>query len=346
MQQKIKKKILILEPFTDQGRSIAKFIKKNSDDYYIIGGLEEKDRKIKKIPFFDSLIVINIDSSLRREDYLFILPTGARSTYKWMQLNDSIKIGEILYKSENLQVFNKLIFLQKVKELGIPIPITYDCYLNIKNYPVFFKQRFEKGGGDRGILYNDDDFPILSNDTSIFFQEYIESSITYGVGFLSHEGNIITSFIHKEILSYPKTGGSGVLLERFFDDKLIDYSEKILKSINYSGWGLIEFKYCPKRNDYVFMEVNAKFWASIEFALINNEMFFQKLFDIHYEKKKPINCMIFLDRLVTYGFFDFLTQYLFHIKCEKVNHLQASKILIFNSIPYPIKKLFKRLFHD
>ena len=60
-----------------------------TDDYYIIGGLEEKDRKIKK--FFDSLIVINIDSSLRR-GLSFILPTGARSTYKWMQLNDSIKI--------------------------------------------------------------------------------------------------------------------------------------------------------------------------------------------------------------------------------------------------------------
>ena len=98
----------------------------------------------------------------------------------------------------------------KSERLGIPIPITYDCYLNIKNYPVFLNKDLKKGR-DRGILYNDD-FPILSNDTSIF-SKYIESSITYGVGFLSHEGNIITSFIHKNKLSQNRR--IGMLLERF-----------------------------------------------------------------------------------------------------------------------------------
>ena len=183
MQQKIKKKILILEPFTDQGRSIAKFIKKNSDDYYIIGGLEEKDRKIKKIPFFDSLIVINIDSSLRREDYLFILPTGARSTYKWMQLNDSIKIGEILYKSENLQVFNKLIFLQKVKELGIPIPITYDCYLNIKITLFFLNKDLKKGEGIEEFFIMMTIFQFYPMIPQFFSKNILNQALHMALGF-------------------------------------------------------------------------------------------------------------------------------------------------------------------
>ena len=85
-----------------------------------------------------------------------------------------------------------------------------------------------------------------------------------------------------------------------------------MKNLKYSGWGLIEFKYCPKRKDYVFMEVNAKFWASIEFTLINNPAFFFKLFGIQYEIKKPVNCIIFLDRLAHYGIIDFIVLLLYN----------------------------------
>ena len=332
MNKIIKKRILILQPYSDQGKAIAKFLRRYSDEYEIIGGLEKSEKENKLISLYDHFEYIDIDKLLKCGNYTNIIPTGAKSTSELMSIVKNIKIGEIIFKDENIKFFNKIDILKTIEEVGIPIPQTYTTCKEISDFPIFFKQRYEIGGGKRGIIYNKADFKKISNDESIFFQEYIQSPITYGFGFLSIEGKLITYFIHKEIYSWPKPGGSGVIVQRFYDDKLIKYSKIILRYFQYSGWGLIEYKYCPKRDDYVFMELNAKFWASIEFAFTNNPCFFLKLFGIHYEVKKQLNCLIFLDRLANYGIIKFVILLIRHFRCKKINCLYAAYILVKNAI--------------
>jgi hypothetical protein len=67
--------------------------------------------------------------------------------------------------------------------------------------------------------------------------------------------------------------------------------------MNYNGWGLAEFKYCKNRKDYVFMELNAKFWASLEFFLLNKPEFAKQLFHIDI-KTPPCKKILFVNQLL------------------------------------------------
>jgi hypothetical protein len=217
------KKILILQPFTDQAQAIAKFLKKYSDNFFIIGGLPP-NYSLTALPHFDNLETIPLDYGINFKEYDIILPTGSESTNTFIGINESLCVGNICFLKDNLRVCDKLSMLKFINELNIPIPTTYTGIKEINTFPVFYKQQVESGRGARGIVYNKKELEIIAQDASVFFQEFIDSSATYGVAFLARDGALITSFIQKELYSYPKPGGSGVILQTFNDKKLIEYT--------------------------------------------------------------------------------------------------------------------------
>lgn len=230
-------------------------------------------------------------------EYIHI-PTGAASTEKLLQYRD-ITLGEITLASSSLRVFNKNWLLEQCLKSGGKVPTTWLQVGKITSYPIFYKQRYEQGGGERGVAFSPQDIPKKSLK-SLIFQELIVSDGTYGVSFLADKGRLLVSHSHFESESLPKNGGSAVIIECFDDKRLFRHTEKLIKMIEYSGWGLAEYKYCPKRKDYVLMEINAKFWASCELAFVNEPLFLKKLFSID-SKEKPIKKMIFVDRALQRG---------------------------------------------
>ncbi len=335
------KKVLILQPYLDQSIATAKFLKKYSNNFFIIGGIQGQDKTTHRIPYFDKIDRISVDTLSNCSNYDVILPTGSNGTNALVSQLKIIKIGNIEFKQNNLFVFDKIKMLNFVVKLDIPVPNTYFSLNEINEYPIFYKQAFETGSGQRGILRREKELKALKfDDNSLIFQEYIDSPYTFGVGFLATEGKLITSFIQKELLSFPRPGGSGVVLEKFEDERLIKYTETILKNLNYTGWGLAEFKYCPKRNDYVFMEVNAKFWGSIEFTFINNPIFLKELFDLQY-KVKNIQCTVYLNRLANYGLLDYIRYGLKYRNCCFLNFKDSLSILIGYYSPLKIFRYMK-----
>jgi len=316
------KQILILQPNLDQSIAIAKYIKKYSNRYHVVGGYEKNIPISARFSCYDEMIVVPSDRDVISKDYDLIIPTGAKSTYQEITQKGTITIGNIKYDKANLVVFDKIKTLKIVSEIGIPIPDTYSDIGEVPEYPVFYKQDFERGGGVRGILKGKSEFSEISNEKGIIYQEYINSPSTYGVAFLAHEGQMITSFIQRELLSYPRAGGSGVVSTTFDDPRLIEYTKRIIQKLKLSGWGLVEFKYCPKRDDYVFMEVNAKFWASIELTFINNSVFLKELFDIDYTAPNIPN-VIFMNRLAGYGFLEYIQTCIEYEGFCKLNTLRS-----------------------
>jgi predicted ATP-grasp superfamily ATP-dependent carboligase len=295
------KKILIFEPNSSQALAIAKFIKKYSN-YYIIGVIE-KNIKFKK-EFYDEIIVTNFES-IDKTKYEYILPMGAKSTYDIVSKYKKLDYKDIFFYDSNLVVFDKIKMLYIAQKLNIPTPKTYSSVKEIKEFPCFYKENFENGGGIRGIAKSINEIPKYNK---LFFQEYITTPSTYGVGFLAKDGEILTYIIHKEIISFPKEGGSAIVVESYNDKRLLKYTKKLLKELNYNGWGLAEFKYCNKREDFVFMEINAKFWASIEFMLRNNPSFLNYLLGIKYKDNK-VNKIAFINRFLAYSFKDMVKNY-------------------------------------
>jgi len=294
-------KILILDADSLQALALSKYIKKYSN-YYLVGCTEIQ---VKFSKFFYDETIVSIYNDLEIDNYSYVLPTGAKSTY-WV-FNRYHKLcykNGIEFNKNNLIVFNKLVMLGIVQELDIPVPKTFSTKEKIEKFPIFYKEDFEQGGGKLGIAYKLSDIP----SGNLLYQEYIDTPYTYGVGFLAKDGEIITFTMHKELLSYPKDGGSAVVIESFEDRRLFQYVQIIVKKMNYYGWGLAEFKYCNQRKDYIFMEINAKFWASVEFALLNNPKFLNLLLNIEYDKKN-INLIVFINRLFRYDLIYFLRNF-------------------------------------
>ncbi|MEA3452398.1 MAG: ATP-grasp domain-containing protein, partial [Bacteroidota bacterium] len=251
------KKVLILESKSDQAKTFASYLQKSDK--------------------FDLHTIKDIISEKKNFDE--IIPTSADSTYNYVKKNGDFSIGNLTYSKNNLVTFDKIKTLSIVDSIGVPIPKSFTSKESLDFFPIFYKSLREEGKSIRGIIQNSEELSEIT-EKDVFYQEFIWSKGTYSVGFLADRGKLITIFIQKELLSYPYHGGSGVILEHIQDKRLLEYTKKIVKEINYSGWGLTEFKYSNKIKDFVFMEVNAKFWASIKFAIFNNPLILKLLFNI------------------------------------------------------------------
>jgi len=290
--------------------------------------------------------VLYVDNAGVLENYDIVLPTGAQSTH-WMATQfEKFKVNNLSFTKNNLQYFDKISVLTRVKDLGIPIPETYETIDAIDtSYPLFYKQKYESGGGARGIARSRDDLEKLADQHELLFQEYIPGSTTYGIGFLVKNNSIVASFQHSEILSQPVQGGSAVVIKRFYDDRLKTYTQRIVQALGFEGWGLAEYKYCPKRRDFVFMEINAKLWASIEFAFMNNNSFLKYMFDLEYPEEE-INSALFIDRLVNLGLMEILrnSQYFFSSKIISYHGpLMLLRSLVIGAVPLRVRLYLKRM---
>ena len=333
------KKILILEANSNQAMALAKYIKKYSD-YYVIGAIEKNTRFNRS--FFDKVITeefLKIDIS----KYDFVLPMGANSTYNMVSKYDKFSYyNGFSFVVANLIAYDKPKILTIANKLNVPIPRTFYKKDKIDNFPIFYKENFENGGGVRGIANTQDEIPTYN---SLIYQEYIDTPSTYGVGFLAKNGKITTYYIHKETISYPIAGGSAVAIEEYTDERLIKYTEVLIEKLNYNGWGLAEYKYCNKKDDFVFMEINAKFWASIEFMLKNNNQFLLQLLNIKYNNTR-LKRALFINRFLQYNSLDFFNNILY---LRYIPYIQESSILyqiIRKIIPNKLVAVLKRLLND
>lgn len=297
--------ILILSPHLDQSIALARFIYKYGVNIEVHGGVI-RGEKSKKTPLFRKMV--NIGGPNIIKEYDIVIPTGAQSTQWLLNVKGEFTVNGLVYNQNNLICFDKIRMLNKVEEMGIPIPKTMTSIESIHHqYPVFYKHKYEKGKGSRGVAYSDTDLTQLPDLKDLIFQEWIQGRSTFGVGYLAQKGELLTFSMHEEFLSFPIQGGSAVCIRSINYPTLLDYTKQIIKILNLSGWGLTEFKYCPKRNLFVFMELNAKMWASIEFAFLNNNQFLKYLLDLDYSNQNVYSA-VFLDRLLRLGMNETLHQ--------------------------------------
>jgi len=237
--------------------------------------------------------------------------------------------------------------LALVEKLGIPIPKIYSSINEIDDnlFPIFYKPKFEKGGGVRGVAWSRKELESIRERQDLIFQEYIPGQPTYGMGFVAQDGTILTSFQHEECLSLPIQGGSAVLIKTFYDGRLKAYTDRIIQALGFEGWGLAEYKYCPKRRDFVFMEINAKLWASIEFAFMNNNRFLKYMFGIDYSEEK-VDRVIFVDRLISLGSAQLVrnSYYLFNSRIISYQPIPRVLIhLIARCLPLKCRQLLRKI---
>jgi predicted ATP-grasp superfamily ATP-dependent carboligase len=102
-------------------------------------------------------------------------------------------------------------------------------------------------------------------------QEWIpDGGGTFGFSALFDDGSHVkAAFIHKKLRMYPIQGGPSTLREGVQHSQIMELGLSLLKSLNWTGVAMAEFKVDPRDGIPKLMEVNPRFWGSLHLAIIS-----------------------------------------------------------------------------
>jgi predicted ATP-grasp superfamily ATP-dependent carboligase len=107
---------------------------------------------------------------------------------------------------------------------------------------------------------------VLRGRAEVLIQEFIKGA---GFGFfaLMNHGAPLRVFMHQRIREYPPSGGRSTAARAYYSPRLKDLGLRLLSALKWHGVAMVEFKYSESRADFVLMEINGKFWGSLELGL-------------------------------------------------------------------------------
>lgn len=79
--------------------------------------------------------------------------------------------------------------------------------------------------------------------------------------------NMKAAFIHRKLRMYPVQGGPSTLREGVEHPQIMELGFSLLKSLNWKGVAMVEFKVDPRDGIPKLMEVNPRFWGSLHLAV-------------------------------------------------------------------------------
>jgi predicted ATP-grasp superfamily ATP-dependent carboligase len=175
---------------------------------------------------------------------------------------------------------NKELTFRFAEKVGIPVPKTIypRKFSEIEEgakrfrFPVVTKALI--ASGSRGLSYLNSPDELLRfaeknlkresdlADKKWIVQEYIQGS---GCGFFAifDRGEPKAIFMHQRLREYPITGGPSTSAESFYHPRLKELGLKLLKALNWNGVAMVEFKLDQKDNEFKLMEINPRFWGSL-----------------------------------------------------------------------------------
>lgn len=102
-----------------------------------------------------------------------------------------------------------------------------------------------------------------------------------GVFCLYDQGKPVAFFAHRRLREKPPEGGVSVLSESVpVDPKMQAYAERIMERVHWHGVAMVEFRVTPAGEPYL-MEVNTRFWGSLQLAVDAGVDFPYWLWQIH-----------------------------------------------------------------
>ncbi len=107
---------------------------------------------------------------------------------------------------------------------------------------------------------------LLSKQRKILVQELVKGR-GYGYFGLYDRGKRLLHFTHRRRREYPATGGASTAAESVRENELVAAGEAVLSALKWRGVAMVEFKRRESDGTFIVMEINPKFWGSLELAL-------------------------------------------------------------------------------
>jgi predicted ATP-grasp superfamily ATP-dependent carboligase len=189
-----------------------------------------------------------------------------------------------------MQVTDKLNLFRIARDLNVPAPSTlfstdYDNMDKIVEgviqlgFPVVVKPGNSKirtvtGWVDGKVHYATGENAlrqILANDIFMKYPFLIQKRIHgpgIGIFLLMKDGEVIAKFAHRRIREKPPSGGVSVLSESTEPpEDAMESAVRILEKVRWTGVAMVEFKVDIEENISKLLEVNARFWGSLQLSV-------------------------------------------------------------------------------
>jgi predicted ATP-grasp superfamily ATP-dependent carboligase len=183
---------------------------------------------------------------------------------------------------------NKIRVLQQAIECGIPVPRTafvaglpdVKRVLHQVSYPAVIKPMRSRiptatGWLQTQVQYAHDASDLLRLYREIDYLDGYPSMIQErivgagaGVFVLCDRGRLRAAFAHRRLREKPPSGGVSVLSESLaLDPQLVGYAMRMLEPLRWHGVAMMEFKHDRCTGRSFLMEINGRFWGSLDLAV-------------------------------------------------------------------------------
>jgi predicted ATP-grasp superfamily ATP-dependent carboligase len=186
------------------------------------------------------------------------------------------------------RICDKSLMMKSARQLGICVPPQYvlrraselpaDLPANLR-YPVVVKPArsvVESPGGLRklSVLHAANAKALEEAVHSLPAESFpllVQGRILgpgVGVFVLLWNGELIAAFSHRRLREKPPSGGVSVYCEsRDMDDELLARSVTLLQAFDWKGVAMVEYKVDAESGEAYLMEINGRFWGSLQLAI-------------------------------------------------------------------------------
>lgn len=193
------------------------------------------------------------------------------------------------------------------QKLGVPVPGTtviaspaeLALHAGRMRYPLVIKparSRVRVGSGwvACGVRYASSERELLAITAGLLpemFPLLLQERITgEGVGVFAcyDRGSPVAFFSHRRLREKPPSGGVSVLSESApLDPDALELSTRLLHALSWHGVAMVEFKRDDRDGSLRLMEINARFWGSLQLAIDSGVDFPALLADL--ARQEPVS---------------------------------------------------------
>lgn len=219
-------------------------------------------------------------SKLSKNDIVFPMIVDTMMMLQKNKSRLSCQLGFSDYETLNA-ASNKGLLTRHALQQNIPCPRTFfitsqndlNESINSIDYPAILKPCQANGGKGIRTVHSSEQMLAFAEYYfrefgSFLLQEKVPFTTKYTVGALCNtEGDLKRVCVIKELRNYPVETGPACYVETVDYPELIKYAQKILKSLRYFGIADIDFILDRRDNTPKLMEINPRFWGSMQVAI-------------------------------------------------------------------------------
>lgn len=258
-------------------------------DIYIMSNIDYSlVKKSKKVKGFyvrtesDTISWINNIDNIVKSDFIdIIMPVSAEGIKKFLENEKELPFKNKLSLLPSIDSFktsdNKGLLSKHLLKHKIPHPKTLLFNANelpnnsISAFPVIMKPFESLGGGTDIFIFNNEKemhshFSSNAVSYQYLIQDYIEG-YDIDCSVLCKKGEVLAYTIQRVTIQADENFVPSIGIKFLFEKDLYKIVKRLMGSLNFSGVAHIDMRYDKNKNEFKVIEINPRFWRSVDASI-------------------------------------------------------------------------------